>query len=96
MDFQATDRLSFRIGRTFLPLGFDWEEAGSMTAKDATRVQRINSEANFGVMLSARGGHRRDVRHCGKRSSEHYRRANRPRVTYVLSVSVASVAFFTS
>ena len=51
VDFQATDKLSLRIGRTFLPLGFDWEEAGSMTAKDATRVQRINSEANFGVML---------------------------------------------
>lgn len=51
VEFQATRSVSVRVGRTFLPLGFDWEEAGSMTAKDATRLQRINNEASFGVML---------------------------------------------
>jgi hypothetical protein len=44
--------LDFRFGRTVLPMGFGWEEAGSFTAKDATRIQRINAESNFGIMLS--------------------------------------------
>jgi hypothetical protein len=40
------------FGRLQLPIGFDWEDAGSLTAKDATHIQRINAEANFGLMLS--------------------------------------------
>ena len=41
-----------RFGRFQLPIGFDWEDAGSLTAKDATHIQRINAEANFGMMVS--------------------------------------------
>jgi hypothetical protein len=52
IDVRATQRLSVRFGRMTLPLGFDWQKAGSMTAKDAPRIQRINAEANFGLMFS--------------------------------------------
>jgi hypothetical protein len=42
-----------KFGRFELPIGWHWEdEGGSFTAKDATHIQRINAEANFGVMLS--------------------------------------------
>ena len=41
-----------RFGRFVLPIGFDWETAGSFTAKDATHIQRINAETNFGIMLA--------------------------------------------
>jgi hypothetical protein len=41
-----------RFGRFILPIGFGAEEAGSFTSKDATHIQRINAEANFGAMLS--------------------------------------------
>ena len=44
--------LGGRFGRFQLPIGFDWEDAGSLTAKDATHIQRINAEANFGMMVS--------------------------------------------
>jgi hypothetical protein len=37
-----------RFGRFILPLGFGWQETGSFTAKDATHIQRLNAEANFG------------------------------------------------
>lgn len=37
-----------RFGRFILPLGFGWQEAGSFTAKDATHIQRLDAEANFG------------------------------------------------
>jgi hypothetical protein len=40
-----------RFGRFILPIGLYWEEAGSLSAKDATHIQRINGEANFGLML---------------------------------------------
>jgi hypothetical protein len=40
-------------GRFQLPIGWDWEDdGGSLTAKDATHIQRINAESNFGIMLS--------------------------------------------
>ena len=41
----------FRVrgGRFILPLGFRWDEVGSFHAKDATHIQRINSEAEFGL-----------------------------------------------
>lgn len=41
-----------RFGRFILPVGFDSEDVGSLTAKDATHIQRINAESNFGLMLS--------------------------------------------
>lgn len=41
-----------RFGRFILPIGFGVEEAGSFTSKDATHIQRINAEANFGAMIS--------------------------------------------
>ncbi|MEW6322994.1 MAG: hypothetical protein AB1635_18145 [Acidobacteriota bacterium] len=58
VDYRATDRLSVRFGRFILPVGFAPLEVGSWTAKDLTRIQRLNAEANFGVMLawSARRG----------------------------------------
>lgn len=52
LDFRAADGFVIRFGRTLLPIGFGWQESGSFTAKDATRVQRINAEANFGLMFS--------------------------------------------
>ena len=45
---------SLRFGRFILPIGLGWQEAGSFTAKDSTRIQRINAEANFGLMLTYR------------------------------------------
>ena len=41
-----------RFGRFILPLGFGWQEAGSFTAKDATHIQRLNAEANFGLQFA--------------------------------------------
>lgn len=41
--------LRVRGGRFILPLGFRWDEVGSFTAKDATHIQRINAESEFGV-----------------------------------------------
>jgi hypothetical protein len=34
-----------------VPIGFAPDEVGSWTAKDMTRIQRLNAEANFGLML---------------------------------------------
>ena len=52
VDWRATDALSARFGRFILPLGFAPLEVGSWTAKDLTRIQRLNAEANFGLMLA--------------------------------------------
>ena len=51
VNLRATRTFTVRFGRMALPLGFDWQDAGSMTAKDAPRIQRINAESNFGVMF---------------------------------------------
>lgn len=48
--FDVAGPLEMRVGRMRLPLGFDWEEAGSTSAKDAPRLQRINAETSFGAM----------------------------------------------
>jgi hypothetical protein len=40
------------IGRMRMPIGFDWQEAGSFTAKDAPEIQRIDAQSNFGFMVS--------------------------------------------
>ena len=50
-EFGITHAFSVRIGRMRLPLGFDWEDAGSMGAKDAPRMQRMNAEASYGGMF---------------------------------------------
>jgi hypothetical protein len=52
LDVRLTDRLKMRVGRTKLPMGFDWQEAGSFTAKDAPLIQRINAQHNFATMFS--------------------------------------------
>jgi hypothetical protein len=51
VDWRATDNISARFGRFILPVGFAPLEVGSWTAKDLTRIQRLNAEANFGLML---------------------------------------------
>jgi hypothetical protein len=40
-----------KFGRFLLPIGFGWEDAGSLSSKDAPHIQRINTEANFGVLV---------------------------------------------
>ena len=49
---QFTHTIGMKFGRFILPIGFYPEEVGSFTAKDATHIQRINAEANFGLGLS--------------------------------------------
>lgn len=57
VDWRVTEGVSARLGRFILPVGFAPHEVGSWTAKDLTRIQRLNAEANFGVMIGyARGG----------------------------------------
>jgi hypothetical protein len=51
VDWRASDAISARFGRFILPIGFAPPEVGSWTAKDITRIQRLNAEANFGLML---------------------------------------------
>lgn len=52
VDWRATDAVTARFGRFILPVGFAPLEVGSWTAKDVTRIQRLNAEANFGLMLA--------------------------------------------
>jgi hypothetical protein len=54
VDWRASDALSVRLGRFILPVGFAPLELGSWTAKDLTRIQRLNAEANFGAMVGYR------------------------------------------
>jgi hypothetical protein len=51
LDWRASDAMSVRLGRFILPIGFAPRDVGSWTAKDLTRIQRLNAEANFGLML---------------------------------------------
>ena len=51
-DWRVTDSVSARFGRFILPVGFAPLEVGSWTTKDLTRIQRLNAEANFGLMLA--------------------------------------------
>ncbi len=44
--------MALQFGRFILPIGFGVEEAGSFSAKDATHIQRINTEASFGFMTT--------------------------------------------
>lgn len=50
--FEVTPSLHTTFGRFPLSKGFGVEEAGSFTAKDATMIQRINAESNFGLQLT--------------------------------------------
>ena len=52
VDWRIADAFSTRFGRFIIPIGFDPMEVGSWTAKDLTRIQRLNAEANFGLMLA--------------------------------------------
>lgn len=52
MDWLPGNNVAARFGRFIMPVGFTPDEVGSWTAKDMTRIQRLNAEANFGVMLS--------------------------------------------
>ena len=51
VDWHATDSVTARLGRFILPIGFTPLELRSWTAKDLTRIQRLNAEANFGLMV---------------------------------------------
>jgi hypothetical protein len=50
--FDLSPAFHVTFGRFPLSKGFGVEEAGSFTAKDATMIQRINAELNFGLQLS--------------------------------------------
>ena len=50
--FELSPSLHTTFGRFPLTKGFGVEESGAFTAKDATLIQRINAESNFGVLLS--------------------------------------------
>ena len=52
LDWTLSKSLAVRGGRFILPIGFAPREVGASTAKDMTRVQRLNAEANFGAMLA--------------------------------------------
>ena len=59
IDWGISETVSLRGGRFILPIGFAPHEVGATTAKDMTRITRINAEANFGTMLAystQRGG----------------------------------------
>lgn len=52
IDWGLGSSVSVRGGRFILPVGFSPRETGGATAKDITRIQRLNAEANFGAMLA--------------------------------------------
>ena len=60
VDWGISDFVSLRGGRFILPIGLAPREVGAATAKDMTRITRLNAEANFGAMLAvtARRGDR--------------------------------------
>ncbi|MGE0865879.1 MAG: hypothetical protein AB7P34_18415 [Vicinamibacterales bacterium] len=60
IDWGISDLVSLRGGRFILPIGFAPREVGAATAKDMTRITRLNAEANFGAMLAVSA--RRDDR----------------------------------
>ena len=57
----SSGRFGLKFGRFILPIGFNWEEVGSFTTKDATHIQRINAESNFGFGLDYSFGERVSV-----------------------------------
>lgn len=62
VSFALTDSAHLTFGRFLLPIGFDWEAMGSFTSKDSTRIQRIDAESDFGMLLKwTRRSHDRQV-----------------------------------
>ena len=51
-DWRISETMSARFGRFILPIGFAPLELGSWTAKDLTRIQLLNAEAQFGAMFA--------------------------------------------
>jgi hypothetical protein len=51
VDWLASESIVARFGRFIIPIGLAPDEVGSLSAKDMTRIQRLNAEANFGLML---------------------------------------------
>ena len=56
---------SLRGGRFILPIGFAPREVGAATAKDMSRITRLNAEANFGVMVAVSANATRSVFDAG-------------------------------
>jgi hypothetical protein len=52
VDWGISNNVSLRGGRFILPIGFAPQEVGAATAKDMTRITRLNAEANFGTMIA--------------------------------------------
>jgi hypothetical protein len=52
VQFRLLSGTKLTVGRMRMPIGFDWQDAGSFTAKDAPEIQRIDAQSNFGFMLS--------------------------------------------
>ena len=55
IDWGIGSNVSLRGGRFILPVGFAPRDVGAATAKDMTRINRLNAEANFGAMLAFTG-----------------------------------------
>ena len=60
IDWGISNTVSLRGGRFILPIGFAPREVGAATAKDMSRITRLNAEANFGAMLAVSA--KRDTR----------------------------------
>jgi hypothetical protein len=53
VDWNMNSTVSLRGGRFIVPIGLAPRDIGTQTAKDMPRIQRLNAEANFGMMLAA-------------------------------------------
>jgi hypothetical protein len=53
IDWSLSKNLSLRGGRFILPIGLAPRDVGATSAKDMTRITRLNAEANYGVMIAA-------------------------------------------
>ena len=58
IDWGVSNSVSVRGGRFILPIGFAPGDVGATTSKDMTRIQRLNAEANYGLMLAYSARHR--------------------------------------
>ena len=52
LDVAVSDVVTVRGGRFILPIGLAPRDVGAATAKDMTRITRLNAEANFGAMIA--------------------------------------------
>ena len=53
IDWGISDNFSLRGGRFILPIGLAPRDVGATSAKDMTRITRLNAEANYGLMFAA-------------------------------------------